>query len=84
MPPKRNSYTAEFKLKVIKYAAENGNRAAERQFGCSEKLVKDWRKAEEKLKVIKKTKKANRGLKARLPCLEEELYTWVLEQHAAG
>ena len=29
MPPKRKSYTAEFKLKIIKYAAINSNGAAE-------------------------------------------------------
>ncbi|KAJ0060643.1 hypothetical protein NL108_016740 [Boleophthalmus pectinirostris] len=32
-------------LQVVKYSAENGHRAAERKFGVSEKLVRDWRKA---------------------------------------
>ena len=74
MPPKRKSYTAQFKLQIIKYAAENGNRATERKFGVSEKLVRDWRKAEETLIAMKKTKKANRGLKARWPELEERVH----------
>ena len=39
MPPvqARKSYTAAFKLEVIKYAEENGNRAADREFGVNEK-----------------------------------------------
>ena len=84
MPPKRKSYSADYKLQVVKYAAENGNRAAERKFGVSEKLVRDWRKAEVTLTAMKKTKKANRGLKARWPELEEQVHRWVLEQCAAG
>ena len=64
MASKRKSYSAEYKLQVVKCAAENGNRAAERKFGASEKLVRDWRKAEVTLTEMKKTKKANRGLKA--------------------
>lgn len=84
MPPKRKSYSADYKLQIVKYAAENGNRAAERKFGVSEKLVRDWRKTEVTLTQMKKTKKANRGLKARWPELEERVHRWVLEQRAAG
>ena len=84
MPPKRKSYSADYKLQVVKYAAENGNRAAERKFGVNEKLVRDWRKAEVTLTTMKKTKKANRGLKARWPELEKRVHSWVLEQRAAG
>jgi transposase-like protein len=44
MPPKRRaSYTAEFKLKVIKYAEENGNRMAARDHQIDEKNVRRWR-----------------------------------------
>ena len=78
MAPKRKSYSADYKLQVVKYAAENGNRAAERKF------VRDWRKAEVTLTEMKKTKKANRGLKARWPQLEERVRTWSLGQRAAG
>ena len=84
MPPKRRSYTAGFKLQVVKYAAEKGNRPAEREFGVSEKLVRDWCKAEATLVSMKKTKRANRGLKARWPELEQRVHTWVLGQKAAG
>jgi transposase-like protein len=38
---KRASYDAAFKLKLIKYAEEHGNRAADREFGVSEKLIRD-------------------------------------------
>ena len=50
---------------VVKYAAENSNRAAERKFGVSEKLVRDWRKAEVTLTAMKKTKKACLSTRAR-------------------
>ncbi|XP_056144003.1 DNA-directed RNA polymerase III subunit RPC4 isoform X2 [Lampris incognitus] len=82
--PKRKSYTAEFKLQMVKYAAEHGNRAAERQFGVSEKIVRDWRRAEATLGEMRKTKRANRGLKARWPELEGKVREWALEQRAAG
>lgn len=42
MPPKRKSYSADYKLQVVKYAAKNGNRVADRKFGVSEKLMRDW------------------------------------------
>lgn len=84
MPPKRRSYCADYKLQVVDYAAKYGNRAAERMFGMSEKLVRDWRKAEATLAAMRKDKRANRGLKARWPELEERLHGWVLEQRAAG
>ncbi|XP_062393557.1 zinc finger protein 397-like [Sardina pilchardus] len=84
MASKRKSYSADYKLQVAKHAAENGNRASARQFGVNEKLVRDWRKAEATLAAMKKTKKANRGQKARWPELEERVHRWALEQRAAG
>lgn len=56
MPPKRKSCTADFKLQIIKFAAENSFRAAERKFGVSEKLVRDWSKAEATLHPMKENK----------------------------
>lgn len=86
MPPRqsRKSYTAKFKLTAVEFALENGNRAAGRHFGVSEKMVRDWRKSEEKLRAMRSTKKADRGLKARWPELEARLRAWVLEQRAEG
>jgi transposase-like protein len=56
MPAKRFSYTAKFKLYVVKFAEEHGgNRAAGREFGVNEKLVRDWRKAQDTLRDMTKT-----------------------------
>ena len=38
--PSRKSYTAAFKLEVIQFAEEAGNRPAERKFGVAEKMVR--------------------------------------------
>ena len=44
--------------------------------------MRDWRKLT--ITTMKKTKKANRGLKARWPELEERVHRWVvLPLHAA-
>lgn len=83
-PRSRKSYTAQFKLKAIAYAKEHGNRATEREFGISEKLVRDWRKSKETLMTMSRKKKANRGLKARWPELEERLMKFVIEQRLQG
>ncbi|XP_037095214.1 DNA (cytosine-5)-methyltransferase 3C-like isoform X2 [Syngnathus acus] len=84
MAPNRKSYSAEFKLQVVNYADQLGNRPAGRMFGVSEKGVRMWRKAKVALTAMKKTKKANRGLKARWPQLEEQVHRWALEQRAGG
>ena len=53
---KRYSYDAGYKLKVrvLAYAEEHGNRAAERHFGPppTEKAIRDWRASKEYLKKI--------------------------------
>ena len=38
---KRSCYDAAFKLKVVEYAEEYGNRAAECKYTISEKVVRD-------------------------------------------
>lgn len=60
-------------MKVIKYAKENGNPAAERQFGPTEYAIKKWRNAESTIKEMRKVKRANRGSKAHHPNLEKAL-----------
>ncbi|KAJ0065603.1 hypothetical protein NL108_013635 [Boleophthalmus pectinirostris] len=39
MSSKRKLYFADYKLQIVKSSDENGNRAAERKFGVTEKLV---------------------------------------------
>ena len=47
---KRFSYSAGFKLEVVTFAKVNGNMAAQRKLGPTEKLIRDWRQKEDKLK----------------------------------
>jgi hypothetical protein len=47
---KNNSYTASYKLKVISFAEQFGNRAAQREFEILESNVRYWRKQKELLK----------------------------------
>ena len=85
MPPtKRKTYEAGYKIKVIDFAKEHGNRAAMREFGVNESIIRGWRKQEDALRKTKKTRKAFRGDKARWPQLEERVEAWVNELRAAG
>ena len=38
----RTSYTAKFKLEVVKYAEENGKREAGRKYDVDPKNVRHW------------------------------------------
>ncbi|KAF4092990.1 hypothetical protein AMELA_G00027190 [Ameiurus melas] len=83
-PIKRHAYDAEFKLKAISHAEEHGNRAAAREFNINESMVRKWRKQQDDLRQVKKTKQSFRGNKARWLHLEDKLEQWVVEQRAAG
>jgi len=50
MGKKNNSYTASYKSKVISFAEQFGNRAAEREFRILESSVHYWRKQKEVLR----------------------------------
>ena len=64
MPGKRqNSYPAAFKLQVIKFAEENGNRLSTREYKIDETNVQHWRKQKNVLGVINLRKRAKRGRK---------------------
>jgi len=64
MEKKNNSYTASYKLKVISFAEQFGNRAAEREFGILESSVHYWRKQKEALRNRKSDSRTFCGLKA--------------------
>ena len=61
---KRQSYTISDKLRIIQFAEQNGNRAAEREFGVSESNARLWRKSKENLEKMPRLKRANHGKKA--------------------
>lgn len=60
-PIKRHASDADFKLKAISHALEHGNRAAVREFNINESIVRNWRKQEDNLRQVKKTKKSFQG-----------------------
>ncbi|VEL34897.1 unnamed protein product [Protopolystoma xenopodis] len=58
---KRHAYIGSFRLKVIKFAKEFGNHAAEREFGPppDRRTTIRWRKEEENLRKMPRMKKAS-------------------------
>ena len=81
---KRQSYTVSDKLRIINFAEQHGNRAAEREFGISESNVRLWRKSKENLEKMPRLKRANRGKKAAWPELEKDLLEWIMEKRNNG
>lgn len=80
----RSSYTAKFKLVVIKHAEENGNRAASRKFDVPETNVRDWRKQKAKLSVTTRDRRSFRGKKAMYPDVETQLVEFVQEKRSGA
>ena len=82
---KRMKYDAAFKIKVVQAAKESSNSAAARHYCISEKLIGDWRKAENTIKELPLTKFANRGQKQeKWLRLEKEKAKWVLSERQCG
>ena len=81
---KRKSYEAGFKLKLVDYAEEHGNRGAEREFGVSAKLVRDWRKQKDQLKTMPKSKRAGRYGVTPYKDMENELSELVFDLRSNG
>ena len=83
---KRISYKIPFKLEVVKYAKEHGNRAAERHFGPppTEKMIREWRKQEDQLQKTDKTKQCFRGHAAKWPQLEIDMKEWITRHRNNG
>ena len=85
MGKKNYSYTASYKLKVIRFAEHFGNRAAEREFGILEFSVPYWRKQKEAIRNTKSDSRAFRGPKAgKYPTLEDELLIYFEELRNDG
>ena len=84
----RRFYTIKFKLQVVDYAKQHGNRAAERKFGSpsTEKMIRTWRNQEDQLNAstYKKKKTCLRRGVVKWPDLEEELKTWVVDNRNSG
>ena len=81
---KRQSYTVSDKLRIIQFAEQNGNRAAEREFGVSESNVRLLHKSKENLEKMPRLKRANLGKKAAWPELEIDLLAWITEKRNNG
>ena len=83
---RRKAYTVGYKLEVIEYAKQHGNRAAERHFRPppTEKIIREWRKQEEELKKTKNRKHGLRYKEAKFPQLEEIMKTWVDDHRNNG
>lgn len=81
---KRKSYEVGFKLKVVDYAEEYGNRSAEREYGVSEKVVRGWRKQKDQLNQLPKSKRAARFSVSPYLSLEKELHDWVIDLRSNG
>ena len=78
-------YSASFKLQVVKFVSDNSNNsAASRKFGIDEKLVRDWRRKNDNIKSLPKTKCADRGRKCQWPELEKKVVEWVEENRKSG
>jgi hypothetical protein len=63
MGKKNNSYTASYKLKVLSFAEQFGNRAAQSEFGILEINVGNLRKQKKILTNVKSENRAFRGPK---------------------
>lgn len=87
-PPKtacrmnRKSYTVEEKLNIIKFAEENNNRVAARNYNINESSVRCFRRQKEILLKMNPQKKTNRKANPHWPQLEEELKKYVLNHPA--
>ncbi|KAG5285656.1 hypothetical protein AALO_G00005910 [Alosa alosa] len=81
---KRRPFTARYKLDAIQLAKEKGNRAAGREYGIDESVIRRWRANEEKLRSFPEDKKANRGHSSHHPQLEQDLVSWIKSLQESG
>ena len=80
----RNSYDSNFKLRVINFAEQHTNAAAEREFGINEKMIRDWRKKKTQLEALERPLKKMRQNSSPAEALERELIDWVTDLRRRG
>ena len=75
MVTERQSYMTSEKLKIIQFAQEHGNQAAQREFGIAESNVRLWCKSKENLQKMQRLQRANHGRKAAWPRFELQFFS---------
>uniref|UniRef100_K7FGA6 HTH CENPB-type domain-containing protein n=1 Tax=Pelodiscus sinensis TaxID=13735 RepID=K7FGA6_PELSI len=80
----RRKFEASFKLKVVKFAKEHNNCAAARQYGVTEKMVRDWKANEDALKSMPSSKCALRRSTPHWSELEKHVADMVHEHRQNG
>jgi transposase-like protein len=81
---RRKSYTAMFKLEVVDFANEKGNREAARKFNVGETSICEWRKEEAAIKCLHQKKHAMRYRRCFWPEREKTLVESVLSERLEG
>ena len=76
----RQSFTFEYKLKVIARADEIGNRAAAREFEIDESMIRYWRKKKDVMTKLPKRQRTCRTGIAKFPAIERTLKEWIISQ----
>ncbi|KAE9546677.1 hypothetical protein FO519_010111 [Halicephalobus sp. NKZ332] len=80
----RNSYTAEYKLRIIYYAKESGVTEAAHYFGIHRRRIYDWIPLEDELKQLNRKTRTRSTRRGKWPELEKELKVWTLDQRKHG
>ena len=75
----RQSYTLSDKLRIINFAEQHGNRAAEGEFGVSKSNIRLWRKNKENLEKMPQLRRANAW-----PGLETDFLGWITKKRNNG
>ena len=76
----RQSFTFEYKLRVIAQAAEIGNRAAAREFEIDESIIRYRKKKRDVMTKLPKRQHTCHTSHAKFPALERTLKDWVVSQ----
>lgn len=82
---RRQSFTAELKLKIISVAEEIGNRAAGRKYDVDEACIREWRRKKTTLQNANRDRRSFRGPKTgAYPELEAGLAEFIQERRDRG